>query len=308
MIIKPRYESAELKLLRSLNTRMNLSIQDANYYCNCEKGFNGELLFDEWIKKLPDDCFVLNDLLLESNNTVFQIDTLVISYDTIYLFEVKNYKGDFFIEADRWYTISRTEINNPLLQLKRSASLFRKLLQDLKFNSSIESYVIFVNPNFYLYQAPLNQPVIFPTQLNNFTKKIDLKSSKLKDRHSKFVEQLLSIHLKESPYTRLPDYGYDQLRKGITCGICHSFIVESTERSLVCNECGYIEPLKNAVLRSIDEFKILFSDRKITTNAIHEWCKIIKSKKTIRKILLKNFKLMGHGRSSCYVYTQVSSD
>lgn len=68
-------------------------------------------------KKLTNDWLIVKDLLLESNNTVFQVDTLLISPETVYLFEVKNYEGDFYIESDRWYTISKTEINNPLLQL-----------------------------------------------------------------------------------------------------------------------------------------------------------------------------------------------
>jgi hypothetical protein len=308
MIIKPRYESAELELLRCLNRRMNLPVTEVNYYSNLEKGFEGEERFDEWLENLSDDWLILNDLLLESNNTVFQIDTLLISQETTYLFEVKNYEGDFFIDADRWYTLSGSEIKNPLLQLKRSESLFRRLLQDLRFNSSIESYLIFVNPDFHLYQAPLNLPIIFPTQLNRFINKINKESFKLEDKHSKFAEQLVSIHLKKSPYTRLPDYTYDQIEKGITCGSCHLFIAEFTEKKLICNECGCREEVTTAVLRSVEEFKLLFPDRTLTTKAIYEWCKIIKSKKTIRRILSRNFKLMRCGRSSHYVNTQVNSD
>jgi hypothetical protein len=301
MIIKQRFEPAELKLLRCLNIRMNLSVKKTNYYWNLEKGFKGEQKFDVWLENLSNDGLILNDLLLESNNTVFQIDTLLISQNTLYLFEVKNYEGDFYVDADRWYTISKTEIQNPLLQLKRSESLFRRLLQDLGFNSSIETYLLFVNPDFYLYQAPLNLPIIFPTQLNRFMNKINLSASKLQDRHSKFAEQLVSIHIKESPYTRLPDYNYDKLEKGITCACCYSFIPVFKEDTLVCKVCACKEDVASAVLRSVEEFKILFPDRKITTNTIHEWCKVINSKKTIRRILSKNFKLMGQGKSSNYV-------
>jgi hypothetical protein len=113
MIIKPRDESKELKLLRSLNGRMNLSVKEANYYWNLEKGFRGEKKFDEWSEKLSYDWLVVNDLLLECNNTVFQIDTLLISQETIYLFEVKNFEGDFFIDTDRWYALPRTEKRIP---------------------------------------------------------------------------------------------------------------------------------------------------------------------------------------------------
>ncbi len=302
MIIKPRHESLELKILRSLKARMNLSKKDESYYWIIEKGFIGEQKFDKWLENLSIDSYVLNDVLLEYNNTVFQIDTLLISPETIYIFDVKNYEGDFFIEADKWCTISRNEIKNPLLQLKRSENLFRQLLQDLGFTSTIETYLVFINSNFHLYQAPLNLPIIFPTQLNRFINQINIKSSNLKEKHSKFVKQLLSILLTESPYIRLPEYHYDQLKKGLTCMFCHSFINTFTKLHLVCNKCGKNEEnMELAVLRSIEEFKILFPDRKITTNAIYDWCKIIKSKKIIRRILSTNFKIMGHGKSSFYV-------
>lgn len=301
MIMKPRSESEELKLLRCLNLRMDLSAKEANYYRNLEKGFEGEKKFDVRLENLSDHWLVLNDLLLESNNTLFQIDSSLISHKTVYLFEVKNYDGDFFIDNDRWYTISGAEIKNPLLQLERSESLFRRVLQNLGFNFTIKSYLIFINPHFHLYQAPLNLPAIFPAQLNRFMKKMEMESSKLNEKHSKLAEQLLSLHLNEYPYIRMPDYHYDQMKKGIACVSCHSFNNDLREKTLVCKECGCRENADTAVLRSVKEFKNLFPDKKITTTAVHEWCEVVKSKKSIRRILSKNFKPMARGRSSHYL-------
>ncbi|WP_408009949.1 nuclease-related domain-containing protein [Pseudalkalibacillus sp. A8] len=56
---------------------------------NLEKGFQGEVRFDERIAPILNGRLVLNDLLLEHHNTQFQIDSLVISLKTNYLFEVK---------------------------------------------------------------------------------------------------------------------------------------------------------------------------------------------------------------------------
>jgi hypothetical protein len=194
--------------------------------------------------------------------------------------------------------IIKTEIKNPLHQLQRNESLFRRLLQDLGFNISIEPYLIFVNPEFQLYQTPLNLPIIFPTQLNRFMDKMKKRPSKLKDSHSKLAKQLLSLHLKEIPYSRLPEYHYEKLEKGIACPLCHTFYKHFTKTTLQCTSCGGREEYSTAVLRSIKEFKLLYPKRKITTNQINEWCHIIKAKKTIRKILSKNFKLIGYGKSS----------
>jgi hypothetical protein len=98
---------------------------------------------------------ILNDFLFEANNTFYQIDYLFLTTHTINLFEVKNYEGDFY-ERDKWYSSSKLEIKNPLLQLKRNESLFRRLLQENNFSFFIKAYLVFVNPEFHLYPARLN--------------------------------------------------------------------------------------------------------------------------------------------------------
>jgi hypothetical protein len=119
-------------------------------------------------------------------NTKFQIDTAIIFQETINLFEVKNYEGDYFYNTDKFYTISEKEIQDPLDQLKRCEFLLRQLLQNLGFN--IKGWIIFINPEFTLYQSPQNTPIIFPTQLNRFMKKLNSKSSKLNKEHKKLAK------------------------------------------------------------------------------------------------------------------------
>ncbi|WP_342432073.1 hypothetical protein [Neobacillus sp. FSL H8-0543] len=45
--------------------------------------------------------------------------------------------------------------------------------------------------------------------------------------------------------------------------------------------------------------KLLFLDKKITTNIVYEWCQVVESEKMIRRILKKNFKAIGPGKY-CY--------
>jgi hypothetical protein len=301
MIIKERYESKELTILRFLNARMDLSAKDLNHYLNLEKGFIGEKNFDRSIENFFNDWLIINDLLLEYNNNFFQIDSVLISYETIYLIDVKNFEGDFYLNKDLWYTISNNEIKNPLEQLKRCESLFRRFIQNFGFNYSIDSHLVFINPDFYLYQAPLNQSMIFPTQLNRFINNLNKKSGKLKDRHKKLADLLLSKHITESPFTQIPSYSRDHLENGFTCRYCYSQLELGYDDKLVCKKCGSKEDIDSAVLRNVEEYSLLFPERKITLGDIQEWCKIIKSKKTIRRILTQNFKVLNHGRSSYYV-------
>jgi hypothetical protein len=293
MLYKSRTESTELLILRSLNTRMDLSNKDRQHYFNLEKGYEGEVLFDTFTEKLQSECYILNDLLLKFNNNIFQIDSLVLISEGIYLFEVKNFEGDYVYESDRFYKKPKSEISNPLTQLSRSESLLRQLLQSLGFKISFNSSVVFINPEFTLYQAPLNKPLIFPTQVNSYLKKLDKIPSKLNGGHKILADKLISLHMKDSPYNQIPPYEYNHLRKGNTCLRCGSFSIFVDGKRCKCKECGHEELLADAVMRSVKEFKLLFPNQKITTNIIHEWCKVVESKKRIKYILDKNFKIVG---------------
>ncbi|AGK53504.1 nuclease-related domain-containing protein [Bacillus sp. 1NLA3E] len=114
MLFKPRTVPIELLILGYLNTRMKLSSKDIQQFLTLKKGFEGEAMFDLLLGNLQSEMIILNDLLFEVNNSLFQIDSLIISQETIYLFEVKNYEVDFYYKSDRFYTMLGTEIKNPL--------------------------------------------------------------------------------------------------------------------------------------------------------------------------------------------------
>ena len=56
---KPRFEPVKLKILRFLNTRMNLTVKEKQYYLNLEKGFEGEVMFDTLTEELQSECLII---------------------------------------------------------------------------------------------------------------------------------------------------------------------------------------------------------------------------------------------------------
>lgn len=305
MIIQECKEPLELKLLKYLDSRMTLSSTDHKQLYALKKGYEGELMFEKvWLKQLQGECLIINDLLLEYNGTVFQIDSLLIIPKKIYLFDVKNFEGDYYIDNNIWRKkIDGKEIKDPLLQLNRCESLFRRLLQELKYNFVIESCLIFINPQFMLYSAPLDIPAIFPAQLNYFIRNLPIGPTKLNMTHHRLAEELLSLQLDDSKYMRLPDYQYNQLMKGIPCHVCNGFMSASSVRNqLICYQCGRVESIDSAVMRSVEELKLLFHDRKITTRGIYEWCGEVISKKSIWRILSDNFQVINQGKHSYFIH------
>ncbi|MFC4322285.1 nuclease-related domain-containing protein [Litchfieldia salsa] len=300
MPYKSRSKSTELLILEYLNRRMRLSDQEKTNYYSISKGFEGELRFDSMTDTLQCECLILNDLLLKLNNTLFQIDSLIITPEAIYCFEVKNYEGDYVYESDRFYKKSKSEITNPLTQLNRSESLFRQLLQGLDINFPIHAFVVFINSEFTLYQTPLNKPLIFSTQINRFLKNLSTKTTNLTTKQRNLADKLISLHITDSPFKQLPSYNYEELRKGITCFKCSSFSISVSGMNCYCEDCGQIELVSSSVMRSVKEFKLLFPNQKVTTSLIHEWCQVVQSKKRIMRILEKNFEKVGTHQWSYY--------
>ena len=227
------------------------------------------------------------------NNSKFQIDSSIIKQETFYFFEVKNFEDDYIYGPELFRTKKGKEISNPYDQLKRSKSLLRQLFQNLGYNIPIEAYVVFINPEFTLYNAPNDLPFIYPTQINRFLKNFDTKPSRLNDKHTEIANQLVSLHIHKYPITKIPPYDFRQSKKGPMCKKCHSFSLSVRGGKLVCDDCGCEENVESAVLRMVEEFQLLFPARKITTNDIYDWCRIIECKKRISRILGRNFKMVG---------------
>ncbi|MEH7225104.1 nuclease-related domain-containing protein [Bacillus sp. JJ1566] len=106
MLFKARNKSGELITLEILNKRSDLSSKDKQYFLNLKKGYEGELLFDSLTEKLQCECLILNDLLLEVNNTTFQIDSSIFIDGKIHSYEVKNFEGDYYYESNKLLKIT----------------------------------------------------------------------------------------------------------------------------------------------------------------------------------------------------------
>lgn len=304
MAYKNRTESKELKVLRFLNYRRGLEESVMNYYFGLEKGFEGETKFDAWSGEFSERIIIINDFLFEINRNVVQIDSLFIAQNACYVFEVKNNEGDYFIEDEIWTSMTGPSIKNPIHQLNRIKTYFPKLIEKLDLDIPLKCIVVFVNPEFHLFNASRDLPIIYPTQLNRFKKELryEFRNDTIhsKEGNKSIADKLLSCHLNENPYARFPEYEFDQLKKGIACINCHSFNLEMLGRFLVCKKCKCEEHLHTAILRTIDEFTLLFPDLQITTNAVLKWCGGMVSMKTIRRVLSANYSVVKKGNSTYF--------
>ncbi|MGN8647715.1 nuclease-related domain-containing protein [Gracilibacillus sp. HCP3S3_G5_1] len=293
MIIKVLKKPYELEVFDALDSRITFTQKEMVYYHNLKQGYEGEKNFEQLLRDtLVGSFLVISDIRMEIGTTFFQIDSILLTGDTLYLFDVKNYPGDYMHAEKRWYKLPKKEINNPLLQLKRNETLMRQVLQELQVNVQMECYDVFINSEFTLYQAPINKQLIFPSQIAKFIKDLRSQTPVTSSQH-KLAKQLIARDTGNYPYPRIPTYEYQQLKKGLRCVNCNSISVNLRGRNCFCSTCGHVDAIHKAFLRNIDELRLLFSDQKLTTNLVYDWCGKEYSKKSIQRLLERNFQKNG---------------
>lgn len=289
-------------VMESLMRRMKLPREECNKYASWVKGYEGELQFDKLTAKLQCECIILNDLFLQVNGKKFQIDSVVITSKGIHVYEVKNYSGVYYYENEKMYHgRTRKEIYDPLHQISHANSLLRQLIDKMGFNLPVKSLIIFVKPDFTLYQAPLIDEIILPTMIEAHMTKMNEISGRLNQNHHKFAQELKLMHMEDFSLQNIPYYEETLLKKGVSCSQCEAFLTQfSRSKYCVCTYCGNKELVSTAVVRQVQEFKRLFPDQKITMPLMYDWCDKQIPASRIRYILTQQLRADGFTRWRYY--------
>lgn len=300
MILKERTKSITHLILESLNARMTLSAHEKNQYEKQIKGFEGEQLFDECMMTNQPDGLIIQDLLLSTRDTFYQIDALLITDNRIYLYEIKNYSGCYNFKERTIYSTSGHALQDPVAQAERKRSYLFNLLMNMGHQIEVIPLVIYINPDFYIYDFPMNKSVIFAGQLASHFKTVTGEISKPTTLSTALAEKLIRLHNDLYRPQNMPNYKLDQLQQGIVCPNCFSFKHTISRQTRTCTHCGFKEPIAEAIYRSIKEYQRLFPDVPIKKQSIVEWCGNDLSKSRVQEVLKTQFCRKKNGRGSYY--------
>ena len=290
MMTQKRGKPYDLLVLESLKNRMTLEHKYHVRYVNLSKGYGGESCLDDRIDKIKH-CIVLKDLSFTIGGVDVQLDTVIITSKGVILCEVKNYEGEFVYREESLYKLdSKIEIYNPLLRLPRSKLLLKQVLKELNYgHMPVEAVLVYVNPNFSLYEAPYFSHLVLPTNINSYFEQVEKNLEPLTHAHTILADKLCSLNQPKKYEDNLPQYKYEMLKKGMICLNCNSFIESLAPRhqSICCEQCGSREKVQEAIERHVKEYQFLFPERKVAVSAIKEWCGGMVPEKRIRQVLKK---------------------
>lgn len=297
-----RKKNEEYEILVRLKTRMILDYEMQHYLENLEKGWQGEIYFDQQLENLTCQHILLKDVRLKMDQHYFQIDSLLITGKQVIVFEIKNWGGTFdYIDNQIVSRKFNKPYKNPLEQLSRCTNNLQYLIKKWGFDFEVLGRVVFVNPSFYLYQVPPGLPFLFRPELeewirglNQFRGLVDNSQQSLADW---IVNHYQSVQLDR---TLLPEYNWTGIQKGSPCKICYSFSTRIVGYHLFCAGCGYKEKNKDAIKRLADDFSYLFPDFNLTTDKLYQFCGECFSKKQIQRHLVVLFEQVGSKKGAYY--------
>ncbi|MGB6177864.1 nuclease-related domain-containing protein [Carnobacterium sp.] len=287
MVYSKRTKPISLVIMESLERRTTLSRKHTNYLRGMQKGFQGELAFDRMAEELGQGCVILKDLFLQPNmSNAFQLDALIVIGETIYLYEIKNYSGEYTYGPEMLLKKPDFELSNPLIQLQNTKNRLKIFLKELGYVLEIKAYVAYVNPEFTLFHAPKLDTVLLPTQLNSHFSELTIEAAALLTPPKKFVQDLMKHNVAQPRFIEdIPEYNFSDLKKGVTCEECGSFELVNYRQNYQCCNCGFKNPLHSALLNTITEYQRLFPESKLTTGMMYNWCNKTASKKRIKRAL-----------------------
>lgn len=172
---------------------------------------------------------MLKDLCLNYNDRFFQIDQGLLYNNLFYIYEIKNYIGEYYDQDEKLYHISEKEVDDPLIQLKRSSSLLRQLFHQLGFTTPIVPTAVFLNSEFTLFHAPRTDKLILPSQLGQYIRQFN-QTIPLSPSLQQLSDKLHSLNKKTSPQQTLPDYHYNELKKGMRCPSCSGILKDIAKK------------------------------------------------------------------------------
>ncbi|GEK91340.1 nuclease-related domain-containing protein [Alkalibacterium kapii] len=287
MQIKSRVKPDQLKILESLKARHKLEYSKQLYLMNLQKGLEGEERFDELIRRhLDPETILLKDRRVNVNGSTAQIDALLVTGDTLRLYEIKNYEGDYQQLPGHLRTLKGQEFICPSVQLNRTRKVLEQVLGQWTNSLEIKAYVIFVNPGFTLYDAKVSNPFILPTQIAEHFKMLKSNEVKASKKMKRLIDKLL-LETNSGVNYRDPSlkYTYKELKKGLICNKCCSFNLSLSQRQAKCLDCGKKNSITQLLTDHIDEITLLFPEMKVSTPLMYDWIDGKLNKRRVGKIL-----------------------
>lgn len=274
--------------LLALESRKILSKDERNNLLTYYNGKEGERYFKLFLNTIPNICYIYDFEF--GNQHHVQIDYLVATDNTLFLFEIKHYRDEWHFEQDFLKNSYGITTKSPIKQTQFMKSELEKLLYQNGIHINIQPYIIFTNPHFIpVGNCPHDQNIIYFNQLNQIKDILLSQSSKFNPALLNFLLQHKKIH--STYYQKEITPYFDISLAGIKCPSCRKMNTINIVESKIYYNCTYCHckiKSEKIILYNLKELYYLKRDGFTFDEAI-QWCYPVKEY-TIGRVCNKYFK------------------
>lgn len=200
-----------------------------------EAGYSGERKVDQYLQKinLPDSSIILTNVELAlSSNHSFQIDTLLITKQTIFILEIKNIKGNLYFKSNPHHLLREVDgvetiMDCPLTQLEIAKENLSLWLLQRGIDMNVSGIVVLANNQCIVKEVPRNARLTYMKRLAVILGKINQMTAVYQTKEIQTVATLIKQN--QVAYNIYPLCNYFRidpatLKKGQLCSKCHQIL------------------------------------------------------------------------------------
>lgn len=234
-----------------------------------QAGYSGELKVDYYLQKIgvPDSSIILTNVELTlSSNYSFQIDTLIITKQTIFILEVKNIKGNIYFKSNPHHLLreingEETIMECPLTQLEITKENLSIWLAQKGIEMNISGIVVLANNQCIVKEAPPNPAITYMKRLAIILRQMNKMTPIYKSEYIQMIAKLIQAN--QTSYRVYPLCNYfkidsNLLKNGQLCSLCNQTLIYRNHKTHYCLNCKLV--VANQPEQAIKDWFMLISD------------------------------------------------
>ncbi|HLR91510.1 MAG TPA: nuclease-related domain-containing protein [Atopostipes sp.] len=235
----------------------------------------------------------------------FECDLILITDFKVYVFEIKNYFGEFS------YKNGITKIDgiqrnfNPIHQSSRNSTNIKQILIHKFPTLPVEGALIFtgINNKVSIESGIPDIEIIPRNHLMSYIRKVALEERTFNGppiNPADILVQLENLEI-QNDFAPVPltNDEMNKVKKGIYCAHCKKYTIKIKRFEIFCS-CGYKESREQATLRTIKDYGILRFDHQLKIKDLLEFFNHQVSRNYLTKILSTHFEHVNNWSHSYY--------
>ena len=236
-------------------------------YYRIQHGFLGELKFSN-IFKVSQDHLELFNINIDIAGYQFEVDRLIITGESIYVFDVKHYALPCRDEVEYWSN-KFNSFKSPMPQFRMMKDGFSVYVDYHQLSHRLVCKMVFINEHFYIDRK---------TEVMLYFKDIAplfsvIKQERIAGNFERAIQNhLFSLHRPIEQYNLRPLFNIMDVQRGVICEICAKPIdlSNTTKRIVMCDACGNAKTKEKWIQHTLFELALLLN-RPFTAKEAYKW-------------------------------------